>query len=172
MDGPHATTTDSLAPTNSVGHLTRLAHVALARRLERLTLPYGISSGQWPLMRALWEEDGLTQRELSHRVAIRDPTAAAMLHRLEVTGLIRRRIGNRDRREMRVFLTPKGRRLQEKLGPCVSAINAVALGDIGDDDVATAHRVLAAIIANLANDRFGAAPHNGFPARTRQRVVR
>ena len=61
-------------PTNSIGYLTRIAFRAFSRALEVRTAPHGVSSGQWRFLRVLWREDGLTQRELSRRVGMREPT--------------------------------------------------------------------------------------------------
>lgn len=134
----------------SVGNLARAAYRAFATGLERLTLPHGISSAQWPLLRALWDEEGLTQRELSRRVGIREPTMASALSKLEKVGFIRRSTRKEHRRSKRVFLSTKGQRLKERLMPCVEVVNGIALVDIDPDDIATAWRVLTAMNRNLA----------------------
>jgi len=40
-------------PMNSIGYLSRITFRAFSRHLERRTLPYGVSAGQWPFLRAL-----------------------------------------------------------------------------------------------------------------------
>ncbi len=56
-----------LTPMHSMGYLTRVNFRMFSRALEKLTLPHGVSAGQWRLLRVLWEEDNITQRELSER---------------------------------------------------------------------------------------------------------
>ena len=63
-------------PMNSVGYLTRITFRSFSRTLERMTLPHGVSAGQWRFLRVLWNEEGLTQRELSRRVGMREKAAA------------------------------------------------------------------------------------------------
>jgi DNA-binding MarR family transcriptional regulator len=134
----------------SLGNLARAAHRAFVKELERHTLPYAISAAQWPLLRALWHEEGLTQRELSRRVAVREPTMTNALSKMEKAGFIRRLAPRDDHRSRRVFLSVKGKRLRKTLMPCVESINEIAIADIGPDDVATARYVLIAMNRNLA----------------------
>ena len=59
----------------SLGYLVRDANRAFQRLLERRITPHGVSRGQWYFLRVLWEEDGLSQRELSARVGMMEPTS-------------------------------------------------------------------------------------------------
>ena len=54
----------------SLGYLVRDANRAFQRLLERRISPHGVTRGQWYFLRVLWEEDGLSQRELSARVGM------------------------------------------------------------------------------------------------------
>ena len=53
----------------SLGYLVRDANRAFQRLLERRISPHGVTRGQWYFLRVLWEEDGLSQRELSRASA-------------------------------------------------------------------------------------------------------
>ena len=61
-------------PNNSIGYLARLAFRSFSRALEKRTLPHGVTAAQWRFLRVLWLEEGITQRELSRRVGLREPT--------------------------------------------------------------------------------------------------
>lgn len=135
---------------NSVGYLTRLAFRSFSRSLEALTLPRGVSSGQWRFLRALWQEEGITQRELSRRVGMREPTTVTALRGMEQAGLVARVPSTEDRRRVHVFLTPRARTLEAELMPCVVAVNKAALKGMTADEVRTLRRLLAQVTANLA----------------------
>jgi DNA-binding MarR family transcriptional regulator len=137
-------------PMNSIGYLTRITFRSFSRNLERRTLEFGVSAGQWPFLRALWNEEGMTQRELSRRVAMREPTTVTALNGMEKAGLIKRVPSKEDRRKVHIFLTPKGRRLRDKLMPCVADVNAIAAGNLDPADVANLRRVLLTMSENLA----------------------
>jgi DNA-binding MarR family transcriptional regulator len=140
---------------NSLGYLTRIAFRAFSRSLERRTLALGVSLGQWPFLRVLWQEEGMTQRELSRRVAMQEPTTVSALNSLERSGLVRREPSTEDRRKVHIFLTPRGRELRREMLDCVTEVNEIAAHGIDAEDMATLRRVLAAIAENLAGDEVG-----------------
>jgi DNA-binding MarR family transcriptional regulator len=139
-------------PMNSIGYLTRITFRAFSRYLERRTLPHGVSAGQWPFLRALWVEEGLTQRELSRRVAMREPTTVTALNVLEKGGLVRRVPSTEDNRKIHIYLTAKGRKLRDKLMPFVAEVNTIAAEGVTDEDVAVMRRVLLRMSDNLARE--------------------
>src|SRR5437867_6017441 len=110
-------------PLESAGYLVRDAHRAFQKLLEKRIAAYGISRGQWYFLRVLWEEDGLSQRELSARVGMMEPTTVIALRGMEKAGLIRRVRGVDDKRVTRVHLTPKARRLRDRLLQISQGVN-------------------------------------------------
>jgi DNA-binding MarR family transcriptional regulator len=139
-------------PTNSIGYLTRIAFRAFSRALEVRTSPHGVSSGQWRFLRVLWREDGLTQRELSRRVGMREPTTVIALKSLERSGFVTRQKSVEDRRKAHVFLTPEARALEAVLLPAVAEVNAIALAGLSEAEVAVLREALSQVGRNLAAD--------------------
>jgi DNA-binding MarR family transcriptional regulator len=139
-------------PTNSIGYLTRIAFRAFSRALEVRTSPHGVSSGQWRFLRVLWREDGLTQRELSRRVGMREPTTVIALKSLERSGFVTRQKSVEDRRKAHVFLTPQARALEAVLLPAVAEVNAIALAGLSEAEVAVLRKALSQVGRNLAAD--------------------
>jgi DNA-binding MarR family transcriptional regulator len=144
---------DSYAdPNNSIGYLTRIAFRAFSRALETRTLKHGVSSGQWRFLRVLWQEDGLTQRELSRRVGLREPTTVIALKGMERAGLILRAKSVSDRRKAHVYLTPEARALQPILMPAVAEVNAMAVAGLTEAEVTLLRRALTQVGRNLAGE--------------------
>src|SRR5882672_11202367 len=85
-------------PAESSGYLVRDAHRAFQRLLGKRIAAYGITRGQWYFLRVLWTEDGLSQRELSARVGMMEPTTVIALRSMEKSGLIRRVRSTDDKR--------------------------------------------------------------------------
>jgi DNA-binding MarR family transcriptional regulator len=142
-------------PNNSLGYLSRIAFRRFSRALEKRTLPHGVTAGQWRFLRVLWREDGLTQRELSRRVGMREPTTVTALKSLEKSGFVRRKQSDEDRRKIHVFLTPKAKALQAVLAPCVAEVNEIAAKGLSEDEVATLRRLLQIVGRNLAPEEDG-----------------
>ena len=122
---PAATQAD-LPQHESDGYLVRDAHRAFQRLLEKRITPHGVTRGQWYFLRVLWTEDGLSQRELSERVGMMEPTTVIALRSMENAGLIRRVRSKDDRRKTHVWLTPKAKRMRDGLLTLAREINAQA----------------------------------------------
>ena len=125
--------------------LTETWSVLLQRRLG----PVGGTFPQWRYLRELWEEDGLSQRELSDRVGRQAATTVPALRILKRGGLIRIAPAPEDRRKRRVFLTRKGRALNESLSPLIIAIESRVLDTVADDELAVFKRTLARMQENI-----------------------
>ena len=137
-------------------HLVKLAARGLARALQMRLTEYSVSYGHWTFLRILWDEEGLTQRELSARAGVMEPTTFAALKAMAQRGYVTRRRNPQSRKEMQVLLTPQGRALQAKLVPLAEEINDVALRRVGAADIAATRRTLLALINNLAADEKAA----------------
>lgn len=95
------------SPGYLVNHLARLFAAALQTRIK----PMGLSTGVFPVMLHLWQQDGLTQRDLVARVGVEQATMANTLARMERDGLVERRADPQDGRVRRIWLTERGRGL-------------------------------------------------------------
>jgi DNA-binding MarR family transcriptional regulator len=109
--------------------------------------------GHWTFLRILWERDGLTQRELSDEAGVMEPTTFSALKAMEELGYIRRRQAPGNRKNMYVYLTPRGRALEKKLVPLARRVNAVAVRGVPRKRVEAARATLLAIISNLEGEK-------------------
>jgi DNA-binding MarR family transcriptional regulator len=139
-------------PANSFGYLFRIAFRSFSRALERRTLPFGVTSGQWRFLRVLWMEDGLTQIELSRRVGMREPTTVAAVNGLERAGFVARRRNSADLRKVHVHLTKRAKRLKDKLIPVVAEVNALGLNGLSPQQVKILRTALLRVMDNLSGD--------------------
>mgnify|MGYP003578554296 CR=1 FL=1 len=135
---------------DSLGYLARLIFRSFSRLRERHTREYGISSGQWTFLRQLWREDGISQRELSRRLAMRDATTAVTLRTLARAALLPPDATRRDRREILLHLTSHARFLEKLLMPATAEIQTLATRNLSDAEVDTLRRLLLHVIDNLA----------------------
>ncbi|MDO1580594.1 MarR family winged helix-turn-helix transcriptional regulator [Rhizobium oryzicola] len=99
--------------SDSALYLANQLAKSLSRSLQRRASALGFSPGQFPVLQALWQEDGLTQRQLLDRMDVEQATLANTLARMERDGLISRTPHPSDRRAQIVALTRRGRELQE-----------------------------------------------------------
>lgn len=137
----------------SVGHQVRWTHRALQRALEARIRPYGITPGMWYFLRALWEEDGLSQRELSERAGTAEPTTVTALHAMERRGLVVRVQNKSDRRKSNIYLTKPARELRELLLPEAREVNRAATAGLPAAEIEALKRTLTKLRGNLATAR-------------------
>ena len=83
---------------------------AFRRRLKCLEL----TPDQFTVMRTLLENEGITQRELTHLISSDPNTVAALVNRMEKAGLLERETHERDRRANQLRLSRRGRLKYEK----------------------------------------------------------
>jgi MarR family transcriptional regulator, organic hydroperoxide resistance regulator len=138
-----------LPTSESIGYQIRATHRLLQRVLQLKLEPFGVTLGMWYFLRALWNEDGLTQRELSRRVGTMEPTTLAAIVSMEQSGLVRRVRSKSDRRKQHVHLTAKGRDLQRKLIPLARAVVATAVEGFETREVQQLLEALTEIQKNL-----------------------
>jgi DNA-binding MarR family transcriptional regulator len=97
-------------PNDRLAHLVRDAAKGLMRALHMRLAEHDVSFGHWTFLRILWEQDGLTQRELSERAGVMEPTTFAALKALEKGGYIRREQLPDNKKSVFIHLTRKGDR--------------------------------------------------------------
>src|SRR5215813_12962524 len=136
-------------PLESAGYLVRDAHRAFQKLLEKRIAAYGISRGQWYFLRVLWIEDGLSQRELSARVGMMEPTTVIALRSMEKAGLIRRARMSDDKRVAKVWLTAKAKRMREEMLVVARGINADACQGVAREELEAFRRAITRMTENL-----------------------
>jgi DNA-binding MarR family transcriptional regulator len=151
-------------PNDRLAHLVKDATRGLLRALQMRLTRHGVSFGHWAFLRILWEADGLTQRELSVEAGLMEPTTSAALATMEKLGYIRRERRPGNRKNIHVFLTPRGRALRPKLVPLAEEVNEIAVRGASGADVVAARRTLLVMIENLAQDERRAAKTHRMPS--------
>lgn len=139
----------SMQASESVGYLTRYAYRAFAKALANDLAPHDILSGQWSVLRVLWEEEGLSQVDLAERMRVEKASLTATLDGMERRRLIVRTRNSDDRRKVSINLTSQGRGLKAKLLPYGAQINRRATRGMSADEVAQLRGLLARVIRNL-----------------------
>jgi DNA-binding MarR family transcriptional regulator len=138
-----------LEPHNSYAYQVRGTHRLFARLLEKQIANSGIKTGDWYLLRVLWEKDGISQKELSRQSFLTESSVVTMLNSMAKAGLVVRERDEIDKRRMKILLTEKARGLKEELIPVARDINSRATRDIATEDLKTFMKVLSRMKDNL-----------------------
>ena len=143
------TSSGGYPPVESAGYLVRDAHRAFQRLLEKRIAAHGISRGQWYFLRVLWTQDGLSQRELSARVGMMEPTTVIALRSMEKAGLVRRSRSSDDKRVTNVWLSAKAKRLRDEMLALARGINEEACQGVSREEFDAFRRAIARMTVNL-----------------------
>jgi DNA-binding MarR family transcriptional regulator len=136
-------------PRIGLGILLRTADMTFNRALRDELAEHGITFSQFQHLFRLWENDGLTQVELSRRIGIQMASSTSVLDSLERSGLIRRVRQSADRRKINVFLTRTGAALEKPLTACAARINARARQGLSAAEVTMLFGIVEKITNNL-----------------------
>lgn len=160
-ESPVEPAVDDLPFGGSVGYQLRMANRATQRYLQARIEPYGVTPGMWYFLRALWQEEALTQRELSRRIGTMEPTTLSALAAMERAGLVTRERDGRDRRKLTVLLTEKGKALKAVLLPLATQVVDQATAGFSPEDKARFLGYLAAVQRNLGAEPDGQVDEAG-----------
>lgn len=119
---------------DSAGYLTNHMARLFAKGLQDRIAPLGIVIGQFPILLGLWEQDGITQRELLAKLDIEQATLANTLARMERDGLIKRTRHPSDARAQTISLTKRALDIRDKAYGAAEEQNALAVSALSAEE--------------------------------------
>ena len=138
---------------DSVGYLVRRTSLRFQAHLPRIFKEkgYDLTTEQWAALCRLWEEDGLSQREIGNRLPQGLPNISRILDRLEKKKLIIRLRDTDDRRVIRIYLAKRGRDIKDTLIPIGIKGLEIAYKGLSQEEVETLRKLLNKVFENLDN---------------------
>ena len=113
---------------------------------------YGLTYPQYLVLLVLWEKDAQPVNDIAKRLFLETNTVTPLLQRMEKEGILTRKKGEKDGRQMIVSLTRKGKDLQKKLADVPFAVgSAVACESVNPATVPDLFRMLDDLIDKLNN---------------------
>ena len=121
-------------------------HVETVFREENLE----ITPEQFSLLTILWYNEGISIKELADRSQRDKTTISRVVDNMIKRDLIRRLDNMEDKRAKRIFLTDKGRNLQDQLVMLSGEIYVQALGNLSDEELDHTLAVIQKIEKNIS----------------------
>lgn len=135
-----------------MAHLVRYVARGLTRSLQLRLAEHDLQFGLWVFLRILWDNDGLTQRELSDRAGLMQSTTHTALAKLEAKGYVTRRHPDGDRKKRIVHLTPAGWAARKLLEPLAEEVNETSMTGIAQEQIDMLRQTLLTMAVNLDKD--------------------
>jgi DNA-binding MarR family transcriptional regulator len=123
---------------------------AVAEATEAAFHRHGVHAGQQFILRRLWEEDGLTPGQIARRLGLATPTVTKMTNRMEAARLVRRGPDSTDRRLVRIYLTERGKALQDVINEEMRHVTERALRSVTAEERRQLVRLLHEVHRNLS----------------------
>lgn len=92
-----------------IGEIHRASYMYFGKRFNK----FGIGAGQYLFLLNLYENDGITQEELTRKVRLDKATTARAIKKLEDEGYVRRIKKESDKRAYRLELTEKAEQIKD-----------------------------------------------------------
>lgn len=87
---------------------------AITRAYKPVLDPLGLTYPQYLVLLVLWEQDGMSVKDIGARLFLDSGTLTPLLKRMEAAGFVRRSRDPKDERQLRVNLTDRAKALREQ----------------------------------------------------------
>jgi DNA-binding MarR family transcriptional regulator len=121
----------------------------LNRHLRREVHTSGVSAGQLSLLGLIEGNPGIGVADLASREGTSMPSVCGHIDRLEASGLVTRRQGERDRRRVDLEVTAEGQRVLRAIRTKRTAWLSARLGNLAEADLAAVAAAIAPLEALL-----------------------
>lgn len=132
---------------SSFGWMINVIANQASKSFEAELKQHGLTVALWPTMMCLWEEEGVTQRDIAEKSKVENSTTTRTLDKLEKLGLVERQADPNSRRSFRIYLTDEGRALRETLLPIPVKVNKEALSSLDLNEQKEMIRLLQKMVA-------------------------
>lgn len=116
----------------------------------------GLTMSHWIILAQLWNEDGLSQQEISNRSGVAKPNVTTMIDALEKESFIVRIPDQIDRRVNRIFLTQKAKDIRCKAIEQALDVYSTAFEGLTDKEQHLLIQGLKRVMTNLQSGANGA----------------
>ena len=123
---------------------TRLLNKFLAQK--KIT---AFNGEQGRILHVLWENDGISNRELSKKSGLAMSSLTTMLERMEEKKLLERRVDENDKRKILIFLTDYAKSLKSKYDEISDKMTEISFEGISDEERLAFEATLEKVLYNF-----------------------
>ena len=134
---------------DSLGFILNKVNTKMKNKLLQQFKLYNVTTEQWSILNCLWEQEGISPKELADRTFKDKPTTNRILEKLQAKELIFRKPHPIDKRAYQIFLTSRGWALREELVPKAIQLFKEVTKGIEDHKVEDMKNLLNQIYDNL-----------------------
>ncbi|MCL1076044.1 MarR family winged helix-turn-helix transcriptional regulator [Shewanella dokdonensis] len=118
----------------SLAYLVSHLNLDLQNELDSRLKHYQLDIKLWPVLFALWQEEGISQTELSRRCDVANYTMTRLLDQLQSLELIVRHQEEDNRRTFLIYLTDQAKAMEQDLIREAERVNEGFLGKLDEQE--------------------------------------
>ena len=130
------------------GEFSHVFHQMLTREFKENDI--AVTVEQFSVLAMLFYRDGLSQQEISDVLGRDKTTMARVISIMERDNMITRITNKNDNRGKLIYLTRKGRSIQQKAVGVSGKLYLRALGNLKESELKTAMKIMGAMTKNLS----------------------
>jgi len=110
-----------------------------------------LNPAQGRIMFALWQNDGISIKDLVKETVLGKSTLTTMLDRLVNSGHVKRVVSKTDKRQFQIYLTDKSKKIEIKYSDISEEMNNLFYKGFSDLEIDQFEKNLTRILKNLQN---------------------
>ena len=137
--------------SNSGFYISRIKQVN-TRLLNKFLAQKNITAfngEQGRILHVLWENDGISNRELSKKSGLAMSSLTTMLERMEEKKLLERRVDENDKRKILIFLTAYAKSLKSEYDEISDKMTEISFEGISDEERLAFEATLEKVLYNF-----------------------
>ncbi|WP_456083722.1 MarR family transcriptional regulator [Leptotrichia sp.] len=137
--------------SNSGFYISRIKQVN-TRLLNKFLTQKNITAfngEQGRILHVLWENDGISNRELSKKSGLAMSSLTTMLERMEEKKLLERRVDENDKRKILIFLTDYAKSLKSEYDEISDKMTEISFEGISDEERLAFEATLEKVLYNF-----------------------
>src|SRR5689334_9289388 len=132
--------------TEHIAYLLAQASRQVHQQLDAGFRHEGVPVEQWRILKLLAEQNGRPMSELTQAALLNHPTLTKMIDRMVSDALVYRRPDPKDGRKVLIFISERGRAMNDRLNRLANLQQAEIVEGYGDRETEELKRLLSALI--------------------------
>ena len=128
--------------TQCINYLLTTAQHAVFQYLNLKLLEYDITPSQYGVLSCLWQKEYATSKQISEILCLELSTISGVLDRMQKKNLVDKVVNKDDRREVRIYVTQKGKLLQEPIQRIIEEVNKEVLKGFDEKEISNLKEML------------------------------
>lgn len=128
--------------------LIRMMHCYTSLSFKKF-MELGVHPGQLPVLKNVYENEGISLRELAKRIHVRPPTVTVTIQRLEKAGLVYKKGDPEDLRVSRIYLTEEGKNIKMEVEALLDESERILTQNFSQEELVTLRSYFRRMVENL-----------------------